>query len=49
MLDHTQVMGHKEVGKAVLLLKLIHQVEDLRLYGYVKGGNGLVQYDKRRV
>lgn len=31
VMDNTQVVGNKDVGQAMLLLQLLHQIQDLRL------------------
>ena len=43
---HQQVVGDEEVGQAHLLLQLAKHVDDLRLNGHVKGGDGLVADDE---
>ena len=42
VLDGTQAVGDEQIGQPQLLLDLLKQVQDLRLYGHVQGGDGLV-------
>ena len=42
MLDDPQVVGDEHIGQVVLLLDVLHQIDDLGLDGYVQGGHGLV-------
>ena len=46
MIDNRQVMCDKHVGQSHLLLKLFHQVQNLRLDGHVQGRNRLVADDE---
>ncbi len=39
---HGQVVGDEEVGEGKPLLEVFEEVDDLRLYGDVEGGDGLV-------
>ena len=41
--NHRQVMGDQNERSALLLHQLIHELEDLRLYGHIQGGGGLVR------
>jgi len=47
--DHRQVMGDEDVGDPELVLDLLQQVHDLRLYRHVQRGHGLVADDDVRV
>ena len=49
MADNSQVMRHKNVGKAQFFLQVSKQVDDLRLDGNVQGRNRLVADDQLRV
>jgi hypothetical protein len=40
MADHAEVVRHKQIRQAELVLKLLEQVDDLRLHGNVERGNG---------
>ena len=44
--DDAQVVGYEHVGEAPPLLHVHEQVEYLRLYGHVQGGDGLVADDE---
>ena len=46
MLDHRQVVGDEEIGKAHLALQVHHQVEHLRLDRDVERGDRLVADDQ---
>ena len=43
-----QVVGHKQVGEGEPRLEVFEEVDDLRLYGDVKGGDGLVADNETR-
>ena len=45
---HRQIVGDKEIGDAVLALKILEQVDDLRLHAHVEGADGLVANDELR-
>ena len=47
--DHGQVMGNEKIGQVELLLKILQQVDDLRLDGNVKGRHRLITNDKLRL
>ena len=47
--NHRQVVGDEQVGQIELRLKVLEQVDDLGLNGYVQGGDGLVGDDKLRL
>src|SRR6056297_4005798 len=49
VLDHTQVVGDKQIGNTELFLQVLQQVHDLCLNGHVQGGNRLVTDHKARV
>ncbi len=49
VLDHGQVMGNEEVGRAGLLLNVLHQVHHLGLNGHVQCRNTLIRDDQLRV
>ena len=42
MLDDPQVEGDEHIGQVVLLLDVLHQIDDLGLDGYVQGGHRLI-------
>ncbi len=46
VLDHGQVMGDEQVGRAGLLLDVLHQVDHLRLNGHVQCRDALVGDDE---
>ena len=46
MIDDTQIVSDKDIGKSHLLLQLLQEVDDLRLDGYIQCGYRLVTYDK---
>ena len=46
--DDTQVVGDEQVGDAVTRLQPAQQFDDLRLYSYVQGADGLVADDELR-
>ena len=46
VLDHRQVVGDEHIGQAVLLLEVLHQVQNLSLDGYVQSRHRLVTDDK---
>ena len=39
-------MGDEEIGQAEPVLKLVKHIDDLRLNGNVKSGDGLVAHDE---
>ena len=47
--NHRQVMGDQNERSALLLHQLIHELEDLRLYGHIQGGGRLIGDDELRV
>ncbi len=49
MLDHRKVMGNEQIGHAPFLLQTHQQIDNLRLYGYIQGGNRLVAHDEFRI
>ena len=48
-MDHQQVMGNEQIGNAQFFLQFLEHIDDLRLNGYVQGGNSLVADDKSRI
>ena len=42
MPDNRQIVGDKQVGELILLLQIHQQVQNLRLYGNIQCGNGLI-------
>ena len=48
-LDHAQVVGDEQDGRAVLLLKLLNEFQYFLLHVGVQGGGGLVAHQKRRL
>ena len=49
MLDDAEVVGDEEIGEVLFGGKLVEKLENLRLDGNVKGGNGLVKDDEAGV
>ena len=49
VLDHRQVVGDEQIGRARLLLDVLHQVDDLRLNRHVQRRDALVGDDELRV
>ena len=47
--NHRQVVGDEQIGQIELRLKILKQVDDLGLNGYVQGGDGFVGDDKLRL
>ena len=48
MLHHGHAVGNEEITDAELFLQILHQVENLRLYGHIQRRNGLVADDDLR-
>ena len=48
VLDHGKVMRNEQVGRAGLLLDILHQVNDLCLNGNVQRRDRLITYDEFR-
>ena len=46
ILDHGKVMGNEEVGRAGLLLDILHQVDHLRLNGHIQCRDALIGNDE---
>ena len=46
ILDHGKVMGDEEVGRAGLLLDILHQVDHLRLNGHIQCRDALIGNDE---
>ena len=46
VLHHRQIVRHKQVSKAMLLLQVPQQVDDLRLHGYIESTDGFVANDE---
>ena len=45
MLDSRHAVGDEQIADAVLILQILHQVQDLSLNGNVQSGNGLITDD----
>ena len=46
MLDDREIVAYKKIGELVLILYILEQVYDLRLYRHVKRGYRLVAHDE---
>src|SRR3984957_125777 len=44
--DHREVVADEEIGEAELVLQVAHQIEDLRLHGYIERRGRLVADDE---
>src|SRR4030095_7377890 len=44
--DDGEVVSNEQIGKALSLLQVLEQVDDLRLYGDIERGDGLVRHDE---
>ncbi len=49
MADHAEVVGDEQIRKAELVLKLLEQVDDLRLHRHVEGRHRFVGHDQFRM
>lgn len=49
LIDHGKVMGDKQQCNPTLPAQFIEQLEDLRLYGNIKSGGGLIGDDQDRI
>src|SRR4051812_27935197 len=49
MPDDREIVADEEKADAALFLQALQQVDDLRLHGDIKRGNGLVAHDQARV
>ena len=48
LVHHAHIVGDKKDGKPHLLLYAAQKGDNLRLYGYVQGGNRFIRYQKLR-
>src|SRR5207302_1392904 len=49
VLDDREIVGDEEIGKAAVALKILQEVDDLRLHRDVERGHGFVADDERRL
>jgi len=46
MFYHAQIVSNKQVGQVQLFLQFLHQVDDLRLDGYIQCGDRFITDDQ---
>ena len=46
MLHHREIVRDEDIGEVILLLQILEEVYDLRLYGDVERGDGFVADDE---
>ena len=49
MANHGQVVGNKEIGQVLILLHILHQIQNLGLNGHIQSRNRLVTYNESRI